>query len=101
VAQVLQERRDELGVEVVQAQLAGGCAGAVVREGQQQPEGVPVGGDGVAAGLQLGDQPLGEEALEHGGKRGHRVPRGMDSRRPAASASSSGVTELVKRAGPA
>ena len=42
-------------------------------EHQQELDGVPVGGDGLRAGLALPDQPFGEEALEQGchGWRGH------------------------------
>jgi len=90
-AQVFQERADEGGVEVVQAQVAGRGAGTLLREGQQQAEGVPVGGHRVAADLPLGDQPLGEERLQDRGERGHRAPpRGAWSR-CAARASNSGV----------
>ena len=90
-AQVFQEGSDEIGVEVVQAQLAGRGAGAGLGEGQQQAEGVPVGGHGVAADLALGDQPVGEEGLQDRGEGGHGAPPVRASRRPAARASSSGV----------
>ena len=53
---------------------AGRLAGAVGGEGQQQPEGVAVGGDGVRAGGALADQPVGEEGLQRRGQRAHRRP---------------------------
>ena len=79
------------GVEVVEAQVARRGAGALLGEGQQQAEGVPVGGHGVTADLALGDQPLGEECLQDWGEGGHRSTSGGGLRRPAARASSSGV----------
>ena len=72
-------------------QLAGLGAGALLGEGQQQPEGVPVGSHGVRADLPLGDQPVGEEGLQDRGKSGHGAPPVVASSRPAARASSSGV----------
>jgi hypothetical protein len=89
--QVFQEGPDEGGVEVVQAQVARLGAGALLGEAQQQSEGIPVGGDGVAADLPLGDQPFGEERLQDRGERGHRALPGPVSSRPAARAGNSGV----------
>jgi hypothetical protein len=72
--QVGEERGDQRGVQVGQVELAWVLPGAVPGEVQQQPEGVPVGGDGVRAGLALAGEPLGEERLERGCQRGHAGP---------------------------
>ena len=70
--EVVQERGDQRGVEVGDVELAGVLAGALGGEGQQQPPGVPVAGDGVAAGAALADEPVGEECLQRRRERGHR-----------------------------
>ena len=71
VLEVVQERADRGGVQVGQVELGGHLAGALVHEGEQQPQGVAVGGDGVRAGLALLDEPVGEERLQRRGDRGH------------------------------
>src|SRR6266576_2002678 len=58
VFEVVQERGDQRGVEVGDVELAGVLPGALGGEGQQQPPGVPVAGDGVAAGAALADEPV-------------------------------------------
>src|SRR5262249_17352314 len=60
------------GVEVGDVELAGVLAGALGGEAEQQPPGVAVAGDGVAAGAALADEPVGEERLQGGSERGHR-----------------------------
>jgi hypothetical protein len=52
-------------------EAAGSLAGAVLGEADQQPEGVPVGGDGVGAGVALAGEAVGEERLQRGGQSGH------------------------------
>jgi hypothetical protein len=56
--QVLEERARQGGVQVGEAEPAGRLAGLVAGEGEQEPERVAVGGDGVRAGLLLPDQPV-------------------------------------------
>ena len=58
----------------------------------QQPERVPVAGDGVRAGLALSDEPLGEERLQHRRERAHDSPVQCSSR-AAASCISSGTAD--------
>ena len=86
-----EERADQRRVEIVDVQLEWLLAGLLVREGQQQPERVAVGGDGLRAGVALGDQPLGEERLQRGRERGHESTSGSCSRRRLISSSSSGT----------
>ena len=62
--QVGEERADQRRVQIVDVQLERLFAGLLVGEAQQQPERVAVGGDGVRAGVTLGDQTLGEERLQ-------------------------------------
>ena len=79
---VMQELADERGVQVGEAELAGRLAGLGLGEGEQEPAGVAVGGDGVRAGLLLPGEPVGEEPLQDGGEVGHDASR---SSRPAGS----------------
>ena len=72
--EVVQERGDQRRVELGDVQLAGRIAGPVLREGEQQPERLAVGGDRVRARSALGDQPVGEIGLHRGGERRHRAP---------------------------
>ena len=71
VFEVVEERADQRRVEIVEVQLERLLAGLLVREAQQQPERVAVGGDRLRAGVALGDQTVGEERLERGRERGH------------------------------
>ena len=52
--EVVQERGDQRGVQVGDVELAGVLAGAVGGEGQQQPPGVAVAGDGVGGWRRAG-----------------------------------------------
>jgi hypothetical protein len=72
VLEVLQERGDHRGIEIGDAERAGGFAGAPGGEAGEQPERVAVGGDGSGAGVALADQPSGEELLQDGSKVTHR-----------------------------
>ena len=74
--EVVQEVADQPGVEIAQVEVAGLGPGPLGAEGEQQPERVPVGGDGVGAGSELRREPLGEERLEGGGERRHRSAPG-------------------------
>jgi hypothetical protein len=49
--EVVQERRDQLGVDVGDVERRGLLAGAVAGEAEQQPPRVAVRGDGLGAGL--------------------------------------------------
>ena len=70
--QVVQERPRSAGRrDPRDAALAGRLLRLAFDEVEQEPEGVPIGGDGVRAGVALGHQPLGEERLEGGGERAH------------------------------
>jgi len=66
--EMVEEGADECGVEVGQIQLGGRFAEPGLRGSEQQPEGVPVGRDGVRAGAALVEQPAGEERFEGGGQ---------------------------------
>jgi hypothetical protein len=79
--EVGEEVADQSGVEIAQIELVGRLAGALLRVAQEQPPGVPVGGDGVGAGLALVAEPLGEERLQGGGECGHDRARSWRSRR--------------------
>ena len=71
VLEVVEERADQLGVEVGESSRLGGLPVCCCGEREQQPERVAVGGDRVRAGLALADQPLGEERLQGRGERAH------------------------------
>ena len=64
-----------------------------VAKREQQPERVAVAGDGVGRGAALGDEPVGEERLQHRRERGHGRPSSCCSRRAAASCMSSGTAD--------
>jgi hypothetical protein len=61
VLEVVQERADQLGVQIGNLDLAGRLAGLLLGEREQEPERVAVGGDRVRAGLALALQALGKE----------------------------------------
>ena len=86
--EVVQERGDQRRVEVGDIQGAGRLAGFPGGEGQQEPEGDLVGGDGVGAGGPLADQPVGEVGLQAGGERTHRRAPSPASRSAASDISS-------------
>jgi hypothetical protein len=64
VVEVVEERADGDGVEVVDREAEWGLLRLLCGEQQQEFDRVPVGRDGLRAGLQLPDQPFGEEPLE-------------------------------------
>jgi hypothetical protein len=91
--QVIEEGADERGVQVLKLQLRRRRAGGVLHEPEQEAEGVPIGGDGVGAGVALADQSFGEECLQGRGQGGHgRVPS-VPSSRLAAAANRRGEAE--------
>jgi hypothetical protein len=89
--EVGEERADQRRVEIAEVQLEWLLAGLLVREAEQQPERVAVGGDRLRAGVALGDQALGEERLQRGRERCHDSIPGSCSRRRLTSSSSSGT----------
>ena len=97
VFQVLQERADQGGVQVGEAELCWAASPVCSRaKDEQEPERVAVGRDGVRAGLLLPGQPVGEEPLQEGSEVGHGATRPSGcpaacSSLPAARARSSGT----------
>jgi hypothetical protein len=71
-----EERADQRRVEIVEVQLIWLLAGLLVREAQQQPERIAVGGDRLRAGVALRDQAVGviPNSEERRLCRGHRYP---------------------------
>ena len=70
--EVVEEAGDQWRVEIGEVQH-GRCHGdALGRVAQQQSQRVAVGGDGVAAGLSLGEESVGEERLQRRSERAHR-----------------------------
>ncbi len=59
--------------------------------GDEEPEGVAVGGDGVRAGASLFDEPVREERFEGRSQSGHESTPAAVSSRSAANPRSSGV----------
>jgi len=62
--QVFQERTNDGRIEILDRQLRGRLAAALMEEGEELAEGVAVGGHRVRAGLALLGQPVGEERLQ-------------------------------------
>jgi len=94
VLEVVQERRDRGGVQVVPVEPGGRFPGLLVHEGEQQAHGVAVGRNGLRAGLTLLDEPVGEERLHRRRDQRHdRAACHAVSCRAAASASSSGAAD--------
>ena len=94
VFEVVEERRDQVGIEVGPIQAGRGLAGAVLGEPEQQLERVAVGRDGARADLPLLGEPVGEERLQCWGDGAHRVLACLAvSRRRAARANSSGAAD--------
>jgi hypothetical protein len=60
---VIEKLADDGGIEVLEGKVRGGLSERLGREGEQQPEGVAVRGDGVATGLSLPHEPVREEPL--------------------------------------
>ena len=92
VFQMVQERADQGGIQVGHAESARRSTRLLVREGEQEPEGIAVGRDRVRAGVGLPGQPVGEEPLQDRREIGHKSARpSVVSSRPAARARSSGT----------
>jgi len=71
--------------------LGGPLPGLGLGVGEEQPEGVTVGVDGVRACVPLAAEPADEERLQRGGEGGHRAPSLAARTRSFASANSSGT----------
>ena len=96
--QMVEERADQWCVQIGDVHSGGRLAGPLFGEDQQQLDRVPVGGDGVGAGLSLPGQPVGEERLQGGGQRAHdRPPARYASRRCPANAISSGAADRYQK----
>ena len=67
--QVVQERQDQIGFDVGQAQCRGRLAQTLLGEVQEQHQGVAIGSDGAWAQGTLHDQIRGEELLDQGCER--------------------------------
>ena len=96
---VVEEVPDQCDVDLFDAQADRRSAQALRREGEQQPERVAVGNDGVWTRAELRPKPLGEEALEkrRESRRGHRTPPSTArSRRSVARRSSSGTAWMYQ-----
>jgi hypothetical protein len=92
--EVVEEVADQRGIQVGDVELSGLLACARGGEGQEQPPGVAVGGDGLAAGVPLPREPVGEEGLQRRRDQGHdRAADHTVSWRAAASASNSGAAD--------
>ena len=77
--QVLKEREDRLGAEVVEVELDDGPLRPGCDEAEQEHEAVPIAADGVGAGSPHPGQVVGEERPEGsrqviGNGGGHRAP---------------------------
>jgi hypothetical protein len=70
--QVIQKRRHQWCIEVVEVDGRGRLPNALLGEAEQQPPRVPIAGDGLGAGVALPDQSVGEEPLHGGGEHCHR-----------------------------
>jgi len=73
--EVVEEREHDGGIEVLDRERGRGTSGALLRETQEDLEGVAVARDGLGAGAALGDETRAEEILE---ERGEREPRGRN-----------------------
>jgi hypothetical protein len=74
VLEVVEETGDQRRAEIGEVQFRGCLALLGGGEQQQEPPGGPVGADGVAAGLELPHQPVGEERLQGRREQRHGCP---------------------------
>ncbi len=91
VLEVIEETAHQRGVEVPQVKLGRLLADVHLGVGEEQPEGVAVGVDGVGARIALAAEPADEERLQCGGEGGHRGISLVASARALATANSSGT----------
>ena len=77
--EVVEEREDELGLEVIDPEPCHGSAELLRRVTQQKAECIPIAHDRVAAGIPLGRQVLREERGDEGGEGGVRRRHGATS----------------------
>ena len=91
--ELLQERNDQRGVDLLEGQARGRPSETLMREDQELSEGVAIGADGVRTCLALLHQALGKEAFQQGreaGCAGHDRSSQRLSRRRMASPINSG-----------
>ena len=65
--EMVEKSCDQLGVQVGDVEVGGILSGLGASEGEHQPEGVPVGVDGVNAGAALTVEAVHKERLQGGG----------------------------------
>ncbi len=91
VFEVIEEAAHQHGVQIGKIELGGFLSGPRFGEGQQQPERVTVGVDGVRAGISLTTEPADEEGLHGGSDGAHRDTARAVSTRSLARDNSSGT----------
>ena len=89
--EMLEEGAHAGGVEVRKGELRGCHPGALVHEGEQEPEGVAIGGDRMRAGIALTAEPVAKEGFEGRCECAHGRVSMARSRRSPARASNSGA----------
>ena len=89
--EVVEKPSDEGGVELADIEIRGAGVGVISGVGDEEPEGVPVGGDRVRTGGLLLDKPVREERFEGRSECGHESTPAAVSSRSAANPRSSGV----------
>lgn len=89
--EVVEKPSDEGGVKLTDIKIGWVGVGVVGGVGDEEPEGVSVGGDGVRAGGSLFDEPVTEERLKGRSECGHESTPAAASSRSAANPRSSGV----------
>jgi hypothetical protein len=76
VFEVVEERADQLRVDILDLKPSRCRADPARRELHKHPQRVAVGGHGVWAGVLLPSEAFGEEGLQGRGERGHDVTPG-------------------------
>ena len=88
---MIEETADEPRVKVGYVHLGRVLARLGLGIAEQEPEGVPVGVDGVRAGVEFATEARNEERLNGGSERGHRLAALLAWSRSLVTASSSGT----------
>lgn len=92
--EMIEERSDHFGVEIVPVETARGFPGSLVDEHKEEPQRIPIRSNGLSAGMALFDEPVREKRLQRWCDQRHRKITPSDSsRRPAANANSSGAAD--------
>ena len=98
--EVVEERRDDRRVEVLQSKVVRRLAGQKLNKSQQQTECVTIRGHSARTGLALVEQTIREKRLQRWRERAHGCTSSVISRRHAAKANNSGEADryqYVKR----